>query len=344
MQARSWKMSSEVTRVARDEFAVGFSMSRKINGLIAVLILGLIAMPGYGQKNLHPLLKRIYDGDYVWSSDFPSREAALIGYGWGLYNAIQEKCPELISGSSKSQVDAAFAHMTNTNQYGQSVSAVALQAARLGGANLALRNTAAGNVEEVRLSEGCAGRTLSRSADNVWRMLATKRPAHQAEGINNSTLIKEIILPIDTYHFYPDVGVSIVGGAAWRVFKADVDQLGGYGMTILECHYDKNSADQHHEEQYYWGPSLGAQVFSPIPIFWQNFLDSSQGRMDKAMGMQAGGRYRAIHPFTTYGAPRGECPPIADRAMHVARFENPDLIRWPDGMCKRLDNGLLDCP
>ena len=331
-------------RVVRDKLADGNTMNKKISGLFTALLFSLFATPGYAQQRLDSLFDRIYDGDYVWSADFPSRETALLAYGWGLYNAIHEQCPGLIFESSRSQVDAAFAHMTGINQYGIELSVIAIRSARLGAANLGLRDTAANKVGAIIRSEGCAGRKLSRTADNVWRMLATKRPAHQAEGINNSTLIKEITLPIDTYHFYPDIGVSIVGGAAWRVFKQDVAELKGYGMTILECHYDENTNDQHHEEQYYWGPSLGAQIFSPIPVFWQNFLFSSQVRMDKAMGMQAGGRYRAIHPFTTYGAPRGECPPIADRGMHVARIEDPEPIRLPEGKCKRLDNGLLDCP
>jgi hypothetical protein len=319
------------------------AVKKKSRALFAALILSLFATPGIAQQNLHPQFQRIYDGDYVWSVDFPKRETSLLAYGWGLYNAVREQCPGIISQSSEAEVDAAFDHMTGQNQYGVPVSAVLIRATRLGSQYLALQTAAANDAKRLA-DKNCSGRIISRAADNVWRMLATKRPAHQAEGVSNSTLIKEITLPIETYHYYSGVGVSLVGGAARRVFDRDVEEVKAYGMTILECHYDNDPEDQYHEEQYYWGPSVGARIFSQIPIVWQNFLLSSQARMDKAMGTSPGSRYAAIHPFTTYGAPRGECPAIADTAMHVARIENPEFIRWPEGKCKRLDNGLLDCP
>ncbi len=233
-----------------------------------------------------------------------------------------------------------FNHIAGNNHYGVQVSLVLRQAVILSTTYLSLRTAATRDLDSLRLTSGCRGKKTERVAQNVWRMLAGKRPLYQADSVKSSSFLREFILPIDKYHYYPGVGYSLTGGAARRVFMSDVEQMKDEGMTILECHYDENPDDGHHEEQYYWGPSLGAQVFSPIPFIWLTFLESSQQRMDKAAGVSG----RFIHPFTTYGAPRRECPSERDPGLDMARVEDPELIEWPKGKCKPVGNRLFDCP
>ncbi len=317
-------------------------MARQIISTLIVhtLTLPILATAVFAQSSMNPLFHRIYDGDYVWSVEFPRKETSLIAYGFGLFNEIQEQCPNAISQRDIDEVGAYFANISRTNQYGIQVSAVFLQAVSFTGAYASLRKAAEKDVDTLK----CHGSTMNRVGENVWRMLAGRGPLYQAESAKNSTFLKQFIVPISTYHYYPKIGNSLAGGTASRVFERDVEELKGYGMTILECHYDENPNDEYHEEQYYWGPSLGAQVFSPIPIFWQNFLESSQRRMDKEMGSAGRGIGRVIHPFTTYGAPRTECPSIRDPGLPLAQIADPEIIEWPEGKCRPVGNGLFECP
>ena len=310
--------------------------------IIYALTLFLLATTVSAQPSTNPLFKRIYDGDYVWSREFPRKEASLVAYGFGLFNAIRSKCPNAISNAAVDDVQSFFANVAGTNQYGAQVSVVLLQAVSLTGEYVSLHKVAERDL--LNSSPICDGAELNRVAQNVSRMLASKRPLYRSESAQKTTFLKEFIVPIDTYHHYPGIGGSLAGGTARRVFDRDVDELKEYGMTILECHYDENPNDEYHEEQYYWGPSLGAEIFSPIPIIWLNFLESSQMRMDREMGSAGRGKGRVIHPFTTYGSPRSECPSIRDPGLAMARIEKPKTIEWPKGKCRPVGNGQFECP
>ena len=213
-------------------------------------------------------------------------------------------------------------------------------------ANRDLRSTAIFDLNNEIAISRCNGSRISRVSDNVWRMLAGRKPSYLSGSAKKSTLISESVVPIDRYHQYPGVGTSLAGGASRRVFERDVDEMNTYNLTILECRYDENSDDEIQEEQYYWGPSLAAQMFSPIPIIWQSFLLSSQERMDRAMGWNGNGKYQAIHPFTTYGSPRVECPSFRDRKLSFKEIEVITREEWDyqAGPCIMQENGAMECP
>lgn len=317
--------------------------------IIHMLVLPMLATPVFAQTDMNPLYYRIYDGDYVWSRNFPRKETSLIAYGFGLFDEIQKECPNAISRSDIDEVNSNFTYASGTDQYGalHGVQAIDVlwQSVRAGGAYLSLRKSAEKDVETLLdLDFKCDGTRINRVGQNVWRMLAGRRPMYRAESAKRSTLLKEFIVPIDTYHKYPGIGGSLAGGAARRVFERDVDYMKGYGMTILECHYDENPNDEYHEEQYYWGPSMGAQVLSLLQIAWVPFVESSQERMDRNMGSAGRGIGHVIHPFKTYGAPRSECPAIRDPDLSLRQIRKPEMIEWPKGKCRPVGNGLFDCP
>lgn len=298
------------------------------------------------QANQSRYFSRIYDGDYVWSIDFPEQERSLIAYGYALFKSIQEACPGVLSQSEIYEVGFFIDTVAGNNQFGMPVSAVFLRSVTISAANRDLRASAISDLDnEIEVST-CNSPRVSRVSDNVWRMLAGRNPQYRAESVKKPTLTRQSVVPLAIYHQYPGAGISLAGGAPLRVFERDVSEMNTYKLTVLECRYDKFPDDEIQEEQYYWGPSLVAQVFSPMPIVWQSHLESSQDRMDRAIGWNGREKYRAIHPFTTYGSPRAECPSFRDPKLRFKEIEVITRAEWDyqAGPCVMQENGSMECP
>jgi len=312
--------------------------------IIYMLTLPMLATTVFAQTSMNPLFHRIYDGDYVWSLKFPSEEVRLVGYGYALFEELQKKCPNVISQSQIGEVGSFLSTVSGSNNYGvhndfgAQMSAEFLQQLRLLGAQAAFRIDAEKDANILALD--CSSAKANRVGQNVWRMLAGRRPAYLAQSARQSTILREDEVPINYRHYYDEIHGLLIGGTAARVFKSDVDEMNGYGVTVLECLYDEDPNDEFQERQYYWGHSLVAQLVYNISIIGGNFLLSKQQRMDREIG----GAGRFIHPFTTYGSPRPECPSFLDPDLHHYQRPIPKTIEWPKGKCRPVGNGLFDCP
>ena len=291
------------------------------------------------------LLNRIEDGDYVWSLRFSREEATLLGYGYALLESIQRKCPALVSETESSEVASFFPILTGT------AGAANLQET-IGGflvvaASQALKTRAEEDLAEIIDGAGgipCGGSRIDRIAQNVWRMLTGRRPSARGDAAGRWTFLDEDIVPISTYHRYASQGASLAFGSAADVFEDDVRQLGEWDVTILECRYDVDPSDQSHEEQYYWGPSLLADIAYGQSLVWKAFILSSQERIDRATGTAGRGSGGIIHPFTTYGPPRRECPSLGDPDLSMKRIAVREAFSFPTGRCRPVGNGLFRCP
>lgn len=318
---------------------------RTITFLVLIIFIQFAFMSTViAQTGQSSLFDRIYAGDYVWSLNLPKQEPTLMAYGVGLYNEIQISCPGMISQSEIADVNFFFTNISGNNRYGVSVSQVFWQAVNVAGAYVNIQRRAKTEVETLKGASTCRGAKINRVAENTWRMLAGRRPLYRADSLPRSSLLNESVVPIDTYHYYPDIGNSLVGGTARRLFKDDVDRLKKIDMTILTCLYDEDSDDLIQEVQYYWGPSMVTLFAGPLPIIWQVFFEFSQSRMDEAMGSAGRGIGHVIHPFTTYGSARFECPSLRDQDLPMAQIKLQEKVEWPEGACRPVGNGLFECP
>lgn len=287
------------------------------------------------------LLNRIHDGDYVWSLRFSREEARLIGYGYAVLNSVRETCPNVISGSEFAEVEGFVPTLTGGNVNLRET----IQGFPIAGAYQALETSAKEDVEKIVGEPAtCTGDQIHRIGQNVWRMLAGRRPVVRRDMAGGGTFLDEEVVPISAYHRYAGEGASLAFGSAADVFESDVGQLREWGVTILECRYDEDPNDQSHEEQYYWGPSFVADMAYRVNFLWGTFILSSQARMDRATGTAGRGSGRVIHPFATYGSPRRECPSLRDPDLSIKRIAVREAFSFPTGRCRPVGNGLFKCP
>src|SRR6266850_3984130 len=54
------------------------------------------------------LLLRIERGDYVWSTSFAVKDAALLAYGRGLMQGLDQLCPQALPTGAAAQSEAFF--------------------------------------------------------------------------------------------------------------------------------------------------------------------------------------------------------------------------------------------
>lgn len=321
------------------------SLADDMPGSRSILSLFIAKTPMFAATDQQQALwDRIYNGDYVWSLRFPEDEAMLLGYGLGLLNQLPEKCPDLLSQAELDEV-RSFIPTLVEDSYGRlSLLEILQRASRIGVSYAGLRAAAGAHLDiRIKKDPTCSGAQIHRIGQNVWRMLAGRRPRYVGKAARRSTFVDQAVVLIDSrYHYYLVApGPSLFGGVQNRVFESDVRQLRVAGVTILECRYDENPNDEYYEEQYYWGPSLAAEVFYPIQILWRAFIDSSQERMDRETGTARHGRGRVIHPFTTYGPPRRECPSLRDPELLMEQI--PDRREHPSGSDEivRLETALF---
>lgn len=292
------------------------------------------------------LRDRIYAGDYRWTRDFPRKEAELVGYGYALFAQIVEVCPRIITRSQQDQVAALIHGLSDSAGDPDGFpDLVALNRAFLG--SVFYKPAARAHVKSIVGTPPCAAEYVQRLGQNLWRMLAKRRPLYSDGSAGRVTFLREAIVPLGFQHYYLDQVPSVAHGVPHRIFEADVQQVRslGLGLTILECSFDENSDDQQYEKQYYWGPSRALGLPFLGQWFKELLITTRQARMDEATGSGGMGRGRVIHPFATYGSPRRECPAAADPGLPVNnRFaQAPEGGVWDTRLCKPI-GGVFECP
>ncbi len=318
-------------RAKRFSIAVMLSLSFLVSPVSSVL----------AQSSQSALFDRIYDGDYVWSTDFPREEALLLAYGWGLFNQINEQCPDIISQSEEQEAATFILTISGATQYGVQATAVIPQVIDFVGKYLLDQSAAATEVKLLVERSTCRSPTINRVGQNVWRMLAGRRPLHLADTVGRSTLLSESEVPIETYHHY--AVTRTVHDRVWEQWKSDVETAEKLNLTVLECRYDEDPDDEKQEEQYYWGLSFFVRLTSSAPMALHFFIEYAQQQMDQAMGRGYGG---VIHPYTTYGSPRSECPSLRDPNLITKEIEVPNRpeFNYQAGPCVMQENGVFICP
>src|ERR1019366_1161284 len=69
-------------------------LGRALRGLAIISCVPML-VAAHPAPNQEALLDRIQRGDFVWSTDFPARDAHLFAYGEGLVDGLRQQCPAL---------------------------------------------------------------------------------------------------------------------------------------------------------------------------------------------------------------------------------------------------------
>ena len=127
------------------------------------------------------LLLRIQRGDYVWSTSFPVKDAALLGYGRGLMQSLDQLCPQALPSGAVNQSEAffvswmgnGFGSMTAGGSGLQTVASALLNA----GITNAMAKDATNDAITLMRTAGCGARETKELGANLARMLSGRRPS-----------------------------------------------------------------------------------------------------------------------------------------------------------------------
>jgi hypothetical protein len=294
--------------------------------LAAVVVAGAGPIsPASAQAPDPGLLGRIEQGDFVWSVDFPRRDAALLGYGNALKDAFARLCPNAVSAARSTEINLFsltwFGTATQSLLKGQALDLGGIVAATASSAMF--RSSAHEELHRLVSGGGCTDPRVKALADNVGQMLSGRRPAH-GTGKLRTSLVEEKVSAVRGRHAYLEKEVLLTPGE--MQLEADFKQAAELGLTVLECHYDSVPDDMYYEVQYYWGMSALATAGFVVPRFAGAFFDSSQKRLVEANGQY----YR--HPFLTYGSPRWECPALKDTLLPEKQIYAPRRAVAPSNL------------
>jgi hypothetical protein len=254
------------------------------------------------------LLKRIERGEYVWSLDFPQKDAALLGYGLALVDTVRHLCPvyhelpdeEIFSGGW------IMANLTRQGSLGQNLRDTLKSTIEM----MALSPAAQSDTERLVKLYGCDAQVTKRVMDNAARMIAGRRPAHGEH--SSSSLVAEQVSPVSGKHVYEHSFEGLQSPGLLQL-EHDMKQFATAGFQVLECRYDADAEDEYYEVQYYWsiGLASAASITGTLPVFvW-----TAQQSLQKANGVA-----KVRHPFLDYAYPQVECPAHRDPQLPVKQI------------------------
>jgi len=265
------------------------------------------------------LLLRIQRGDYVWSSSFPVNDAALLGYGRGLMQELDRRCPQALPSGAVDQSEAfflswmgnGFGSMTAGGAGLQTVASALLNA----GITNAMAKDATNDAITLMRTRGCAAKEMKELGANLARMLSGRRPLYGNKA-SAPALVSEqsaLITSKDTV----GEGLEKIQTPGSIELEAEFKAAASMGLTVLQCkYYDKDP--MYYNVQYYWGANSPATLGFMIPSVASAFLRTNQERLQKANGSAI-----VTHPFLWYGSPRWECPAELDPALPRKRIYAP---------------------
>ena len=265
------------------------------------------------------LFKRIQEGDYVWSKAFPRKDKALLGYAIALRESVDQYCPGTISAGHSINIE----YFTGALRGDQSIDALQgrkpidfAEVYTLSIIETPYYKSSRSHFTQLANANGCDGAQTQALTSNLAHLLSGRRPAYTPKP-RPTTLVVEKLSPIEAKHAYENKSGAALTTRGARQLDHDFSQASSAGMTLLECHYDEKPDDEWYHVQYYWGIDAITSIGYLAPNFADAFQRSSQERITKANG-------RAYtHPFTTYGFPRLECPPIMDPALGAKKIYAP---------------------
>ena len=249
------------------------------------------------------MFERIEQGDYVWSKAFPWDDP-IFGFGLALRRSVENACPGSINAIETINIEYFLGGLQGEEVIDvlrgrKSLDLEALMQRSI--LDVAYAEAARLHVEQLVDSNGCNSRRTRRVTANLARMLAGQRPAY-GRYAQQTSLVTEKLGPVQQKHAYDGQTAASMTSPAAALLDKDYADAQQAGLTILECHYDKDPSDEWYEVQYYWGVGALANLGYIIPSFGESFQRAAQTRLDRVNG---GRRY--IHPFTTYGSPRLGC-------------------------------------
>lgn len=268
------------------------------------------------------LLLRIERGDYVWSSSFPVKDAALLGYGRGLMQGLDQLCPQALPSGAVHQSEAfflswmgnGFGSMTAGGNGLQTVASALLNA----GITNAMSKDAKNDAITLMRTRGCGAKETKELSANLARMLSGRRPAY-GDKASAPALVSEqsaLITSKDTV----GEGLEKIQTPGSIELEAEFKAAAGMGLTVLQCKYtDKDP--MYYNVQYYWGANSPATLGFMVPSVASAFLRTNQARLQKANGSAI-----VTHPFLWYGSPRWECPAEIDPALPKKRIYAPRQV------------------
>ncbi|WP_411820003.1 hypothetical protein ABFZ85_00475 [Hyphococcus formosus] len=265
------------------------------------------------------LFKRIQAGDYVWSKAFPKKDKALLGYAIALRESVDQYCPGTISAGHSINIE----YFTGALQGDQIIDTLQgrkpIEFAELFAQSIIetpYYNTSRSHFTQMVKANGCDGAQTQALTTNLAHLLSGRRPAYTPKP-QPTTLVVEKLSPIEAKHAYENKSGAALTSRGAKQLDHDFNQAKSAGMTLLECHYDEKPNDEWYHVQYYWGIGAVTSIGYLAPTFADAFQRSSQERITKANGRVY------THPFTTYGFPRLECPPIIDPALGSKKIYAP---------------------
>ena len=254
------------------------------------------------------LLLRIERGDYVWSTSFPVKDAALLGYGRGLMEALGKLCPQAVPAGAAEQSEAfflswmgnGFGSMTAGGNGLQTVASAILNA----GITNAMSKDANNDAITLMLTPGCTAKETKELGANLARMLSGRRPSYGNKA-TAPALVSEQFALISNKDTVGE-GLEKIQTPGSIELEAEFKSAASMGLTVLECkYYDKDP--MYYNVQYYWGANSPATLGFMVPAVASAFLRTNQERLQKANGSAI-----VTHPFLYYGSPRWECPAELD--------------------------------